>query len=497
MAKSTPRVAITNLKIQSQTPLNTSHILLLIAYGLVTFLTPPLKALDSGAPKFLALALLNLATFIFLFTRKDFKTSPQWYYAFFRNSIGISYFGMMVVSLLSFFKAINVLESLLHFAKIFTTFSAAYLISVLITADKRNVLYLSIVLTVLLIYDSITVFSGINKYINGSISSISDIISVYSNKNIFSSSVFVKIPFALWLMVFNRKWLRSLGILGTFMAILATLFMSSRAFYMGLFGLTILLIIFFIIRFILLHDKYYLRLIGIYLILFLSAFLIFSTTQRYLYPKTQHSSGKSVGDRLAEINASDTSAAARLEMWKRSWHVFKQEPILGVGLGNWKIVTLKEENLTKKNFTYSFKAHNDFIEIATETGIFGGLFFISLFLLTGWAFIRAVTKKTTPEWIALLFLPVFGLFCYSFDAFFNFPQDRPEIQAFFAIYTGGIVAFTSLSSQGSAKNSIGIPAEHASVLKLCRELLHIKAISNVEGKSGKSFYRNAFIFSRC
>jgi O-antigen ligase/tetratricopeptide (TPR) repeat protein len=400
----------------------------------------------------------------------------------------------MVVSLLSFFKAINVLESLLHFTKIFTTFSAVYLVSVLITADKRNVLYLSIVLTMLLIFDSMTVLSGIKKYINGSLSVINDIKSIYSNKNVFASSVFVKIPFALWLMVFNRKWLRSLGIFGTFMAILATLFLSSRTFYLGLFGLTIMLIIFFIIRFIQLHDKYYLRSIGVYLILLLFAFLIFSTTQRYLYPKTQDLIAVNVGDRLTTINTSDASAAARLDAWKRSWHVFREEPILGVGLGNWKIATLKEENLTKDDFIYSYKAHNDFIEITTETGIFGGLFFISLFLLTGWAFIRAVVKKITPEWIALLFLPVVGLFCYSIDAFFNFPQDRPEIQAFFAIYLGGIVAFTSLIPPECTKPSIDGTTGHTSVLQLCRTLLHIKAVSNVEGKSGKSFYRNTIIF---
>ena len=41
-------------------------------------------------------------------------------------------------------------------------------------------------------------------------------------------------------------------------------------------------------------------------------------------------------------------------------------------------------------------------------------------------------------------MPLFGLFAYSFDAFFNFPQDRPEIQALFGIYVGIAVGLAVL-----------------------------------------------------
>ena len=459
MAKQTPRAPTATSKKLPQTPVKISYLFLLIAYGFVTVLTPNLKTLDSNGPKFLTLALLNLATYLFLFTRKEVKTRPEWYYAFFSNGIGIAYTGLMVVSLLSFFKAINVLESVLHFAKIFTTFSAAYLVSVLVLADKRNILYLCVAMTLLLIYESLTVFSEINKYIHGKLSSIGEIQSVYSNKNGLASAVFVKIPFAFGLMVFSRKWLRTLGILGTFLAITATLFLSTRAFYLGLFALTVLLTIFFIIRFFQTHNKYQLRLIGIYLILFVFAFLIFSITLRYLYPQTQGGYNMSVVPRLATITNTESSVALRLEGWKRSWHVFKEDPILGVGLGNWKIATLREENQTNQDFLYHYKAHNDFIETTTETGIFGGLFFIAMFLLTGWALLRALLKNSSPEWLKALFLPAIGLLCYSFDAFFNFPQDRPEIQALFALYLGMAVAFSSLYADESARPSKSNPTK--------------------------------------
>lgn len=467
-------------------PVKIAYLFLLISYGFVTVLTPNLFALDSNGPKFLSLALLNLATYLFLFTRKKAKHHPEGYYVFFRNGIGIAYIGLMVVSLLSFFKAINALESVLHFAKIFTTFSAAYLISILVTADKRNIRYLSVAMTMLLIFDDITVFSWINNYIQGKVGSVFEVQTIYSNKNILASSIFVKIPFALWLMVFNRSWLRVTGILGTFLALIATLFLSTRAFYLGIFALTILLVLFFSIRYKQTNDKYHLKLTGIYLILVLLSFLIYSITQNYLYPKAD-AKGLSVGVRLATIT--DPGGGGRLEGWKRSWHVFKEDPILGVGLGNWKIATLKEENLTTQESTHYYKAHNDFIEIATETGIFGGLLFLTMFLLTGWIFLRKLLGNASPEWLILFFLPAFGLLCYSVDAFFNFPQDRPEIQALFALYIGMAVAFSSLYFEELARQPYENSGRQASFFHPYLTYIQIPRFFNQIGKSNTQIFR--------
>lgn len=446
MAKNSP--ASGTSKKQSQAPLNILFLVLLVAYGFVTVVTPNLRTLDSNGPKFLGLALLNLVTFVILSRDKSFKASPEKYFGFFTNGIGLAYSGLMIVSLLSFFKVINLLEAVVHFSKIFTTFTAAFLVTVLLREDKRNLPYLCLSMTLLLIYDSLSVFGEIQKYINGKIATIGDIKSVYSNKNILASSIFVKIPFALWLMIFNKKWLKGIGITGTFMAILATFFMSTRAFYLGTFVLSVVLLSYFALRYFQSRDKNHLQLAGIYLGLLFSGLLIFTVVQKYSYPKTQDIYDQGIGERLSSFN--DTSTSQRLNAWKRSWHVWKEDPVLGVGVGNWKLATLKEENQTSVDFIYQYKAHNDFIEITAETGIFGGLFFLSIFLLTGLVFLAVLFRKSDSEWLHLFFLPAFGLLFYSVDAFFNFPQDRPEIQAFFALYVAVSVSFISLFSKSGA-----------------------------------------------
>ena len=145
-----------------------------------------------------------------------------------------------------------------------------------------------------------------------------------------------------------------------------------------------------------------------------------------------------------------------MNAWKRSFHIIKKEPILGCGLGNWKVATLKEENETNPNYIYQYKAHNDFIETTTEVGIFGGLFFAAIFFVILFRFFKSVYLQKDSDYLKYLFLPAFGLIAYFFDAFFNFPQDRPEIQALFALFAGAGIALTQIRN-----TQTGLPSESA------------------------------------
>ena len=120
------------------------------------------------------------------------------------------------------------------------------------------------------------------------------------------------------------------------------------------------------------------------------------------------------------------------------------DPLLGVGIGNWKVRFLQYENSYSPHYIYMYKNHNDFLELTAEVGILGGLAFVAIFLLAAFYFIKSTYKNKDSEQEQWFFLPLFGLFAYSFDAFFNFPQDRPEIQALFGIYVGIAVGLAVL-----------------------------------------------------
>jgi len=421
-------------------------LLILIAYAVVTVITPSFYALNSNGTKFLALALLNLGTFIYLLSRKERGDQTRPDCSFFQNKIGLGYAGLLAVMLLSFVKAINISESIVTFLTYFTVFAAAYNLSLILKSDKGYLRFLSIILSGLLLIDCFTVFYNIFLYISHALPSIYEIKSVYSNKNILTAAIFIKIPFALWLITYEKAWLRTLGFFAVFAALHAILYMSARSFYMGMIVLVVAYTTYLLLVYQREKTKEHIKTLVGFLGTVMLAFLLFGFVQAFLYPRTQDVYNESFAKRLATAYTGDASTVYRLDSWKHSGLLLKENPLLGVGAGNWKVRVLQYENPSDADFIFMGKAHNDFIEVTTESGLFGGLLFLSIFVFLILNFLRAFFKAgaTAPSW-QYLFLPAFGILCYSFDAFFNFPATRPEIQSLFVIFLGGGIAYSPAS----------------------------------------------------
>jgi len=332
----------------------------------------------------------------------------------------------------------------LNLIKIFTVFGSAYVLFVIFSSNRGYVLNLAVVLTFLLIFDSLTVFFNMIQYIAREVTSIMDIRSIYSHKNILASAIFVKIPFALYLMFFANGWRQRVGYAAGLSAVMAILMLSTRAFYLGFVLLLLALLLFAITRHFVLKKRGTLSKVLRWAGLFILAVLLYSVAQRFLFPRnTDTIWNTGIVSRLSSIRADESSTNARLNSWKRSVRLIREHPVMGVGTGNWKIVVLKYENPVAEDYLYMYKNHNDYLEITAETGIPGGLTFLALLLLVFVAFIKESLKAgSDEERLKLLFLPAFGILAYSVDAFFNFPADRPEIQTLFAIYIALAAAYS-------------------------------------------------------
>ena len=407
--------------------------ILILTYFLVVTFTPNWMALDTNATKFMTLSFLNLLSFGYLLTRPDIKGQPGVLMRFFDTRAGLALGLFLLVVLLSFTQSINLLESVLHFTKLFSVFMATFIISVILMRDIRYVKMVVVLGALLLIFDSVSVFYYIGQYIQGEIGSISDIKSVYSNKNILASAMFVKIPFAFYLWMFEKGWLKRIGLLGVFVGLLAVFFMRTRGFYVGMIVVTLVFILYSLYNYFRERSFLHLRLLAGYLGVLILAFLLFNVVRSNLYPERQRDRD-AIGTQLATIQA-DAQESNRIDAWFWSFDIIKENPILGVGTGNWKINILEHENQVNTGYIYLYKAHNDFIENTVETGIPGGLIYIFMFVFIFWSLIKAyLYKDRNTQRYRHLFLAGFGLMFYGFDAFFNFPMDRPEIQMLFALY---------------------------------------------------------------
>jgi len=109
----------------------------------------------------------------------------------------------------------------------------------------------------------------------------------------------------------------------------------------------------------------------------------------------------------------ELSNKGRLEIWRASVKSLQQHPFLGVGLGNFVTVIDEKVSAAKKGAS----AHNLYLDLATEIGIFGALIFIAIMLdilYSCWLVFRGA-KETHFKLYGLIFgLYLFWIIGYSF-----------------------------------------------------------------------------------
>ncbi len=424
-------------------PLSIIPGIIVIAFLVITTYTPNLMAFDSNAPKFLALSILNLCGFLYLIFNSKLRKQLGAFTFFFKTKIGLAYSGFILISLLSFLNTTNQIAFLHQISILLTVFTSTYLLAIIIKTDHRIIQWVVIFGTMMLLIDSLSVFKYVSEFIQGNIEDDLEFKSIYSNKNILASAIFVKLPFAIWLFLYGQNRLKILGWISLFLGAISIFFMVARAFYVGLVVTSIFVVIYLLYGYLKSKSKIKLLQSGYYTLTIIMAFLVFTGIQKGLFPEDK---GRRLADGTSELVESIYTEAGkgRQERWGWSWLLIKEKPILGVGSGNWKVEVLKYESAAGSNFTYGYKAHNDFIEFTTETGILGGLFYLGIFLFVALNFLKRIKYniKSENNHHRFLFLAALGVFYYFFDAFFNFPADRPEIQILFAFYISVAIVST-------------------------------------------------------
>ena len=148
---------------------------------------------------------------------------------------------------------------------------------------------------------------------------------------------------------------------------------------------------------------------------------------------------RSYADRVETIGLTRQASSGRFNYWESAFESFSENPIIGSGLGNFKIKSIAYGADYIHGYTVPYHAHNDFIHTATELGIFGFIAYFGSFLLLAF-YLLQLFRKSSPQkqmGFVLLFLALVG---YGMDAFFNFPVARPLMQSALALIVALIVS---------------------------------------------------------
>ncbi|HYD90126.1 MAG TPA: O-antigen ligase family protein, partial [Flavobacterium sp.] len=134
------------------------------------------------------------------------------------------------------------------------------------------------------------------------------------------------------------------------------------------------------------------------------------------------------------FNLKETSAAARLAIWRQSLESFKQDPIAGIGNGNFSLIFVpRDQSGTFEQLTQQLNdalkiphirisAHNTYIHILVESGLLGFLAFLGFILVTLRQAYKSYKAENILAWrlyAAALAMALIWLFTYNvFDAVF-------------------------------------------------------------------------------
>ena len=420
MAKSAPK----------QKTLDTSNFLpslFIIAFLLVGFV-PNLEAVDKIAPQWLYLSILNLLCGVFLvINRNVFK---ERFLAVLTSYMSMSYIGFVAWAAFSYFYAINPTEVLVNIVRHFNTLFMFLHLGILLynIKDKNRLLSLAI-MAILSIEVYAVLEQALEMYKTGGGIVGGQLKGVTANRNITAFSIAIKIPYVLYLIKRAPKlWVRIAYALLILLSLFSLTMIQSRASFVAAALIGVLLLAWTGFNYFKTRsfkefsfNLYYL--LPLILALVLNQVLI-------------SDKGADALSRAATISIStnDGSVNQRLRYYEDVLTHISKNPILGVGIGNWKLASINYDREDITGYVVPYHAHSDFIQLGAELGLIGFLLYLGVFMFAAYfAFIILFKSDLEADNKWFVFLMTTALGVYFVDANLNFPIARPQVLAPWAL----------------------------------------------------------------
>ena len=310
--------------------------------------------------------------------------------------------------------------------------------------------------------------------------------STFAYRNFAASYTVAILPIAAVFALRSRK--KNDMVLGSVAALMMGLFLvytrSRGAWLGGLIGLIIVIGLFIIYRFQALDQNSAIRTsMGKWIIAGV-VFLFLALAPWSPNIKANHSRGIDEGKAelfhaLGSLSASG-AGRGRLDLWSSTARMVSDHPLLGVGLDNWRIAYPPYDNGKMiKVGSAPARPHNDFLWIASETGIIGLGFFCWFTLQALYGGLIHISRRDKHAILVAGLLC--GLCALLVHSVFSFPRER--IETSFFMWTA--IAFLHvLSNDTRCKNQclfapLGIPLLAACCLLIT--ILHIRSDRALQG----------------
>ncbi len=349
----------------------------------------------------------------------------------------------VLISAFSVMQAVNSAEAVYDLSKILLSGVLLICAALVFSSDKRAVTVLA---KSMLISGSLLAAIGVCQYFDLAFTSIPGNAIPYgtmANKNLFTGILCLTLPFGFYAVFRLRRFWIIAGLVQITLSLLIIVIAQTRASWVALAAATLIVIPLFLLwrrrstQVDVAKPGSSRRITAVAAVALL---IVFGAASGIVLRHGENS----LGSRLTSIfTHQDTSSQERLGVWKASWTLFRQHPVLGVGIGNWKIacagVGIGETRAERADIFFQ-QPHNDYLWVLTETGIPGLAVYLLVFVLAIAYVLRTLRHVHSRDEAALSLTLLFAVICFMVDSFFSFPRDRTELLTFLVLTLAAVAS---------------------------------------------------------
>jgi len=383
-----------------------------IIFCLLIWIFPTYGSVDIIGGHWINLSILNTLGIILFIVSFDKSLLNR----IFNAPITIFFLLFLFWGLTSYFYANNTSEVLIETFRNFTLFINLILTTYFLKKYDLKIEKYFLVVSLILLYE-VTLVLYETLLQNGTLFNLNRgqvSRGIAANINITSYSILYKIPFLFFLR--KNKWMLFFSVFLAFCSFYVIQMLGSRSAFVAIITMSIISLLLQ-----LKNRKNIKYSIFLFLIPTLLSFTVFNISSTDLSTVERVST-------LTEVS-SDESLSQRKSYYLLSLDYFKKNPVFGMGLGNWKIESIPYIINTKRSYIMPYHAHNDYLQVLSETGIIGFSLYVLIFLFLI-KNIRKIYNRKNKNDNTLVYSTILFLIIYGFDASFNFPYSRPIMQIF-------------------------------------------------------------------
>ncbi len=402
------------------------------------FFVPHFDGFDAFGSQWFYIVIIDLLVIVYILAKKnEYDFNAQ---LVFSNSFSKIYLVFFAIAGLSIFTSINATEAVVCFVRIVATIIAFFNMAILFRGQLHLFKWLAQILAIIL---GILSIQSIAQFLSGfEATSLNQLIKEIQgnagNKNIFSAALVILIPFTIYCIQTSDIKGKILNCIILLSGTLTLFLLNTRAAFLSLIFILLVYILYCFLEY--KKEKkgekiiYRISFIAIPIIAALLISQLLLSTALNLQDSNEKQLFGTVADRLGTIsNTSDEANNVRFRLWAHAIDYTIHHPIIGCGIGNWKIASIPYQKKTIDDLFVPVHAHNDFFEMFAELGMIGGILYLALFISI-LIFTLKVYFSNSEEQLKLISVFSFLAFIgYSIDAFFNFPIERPISQILFAL----------------------------------------------------------------